>query len=160
MILTNRLNLLKRINLYVSLYCLVFKDQSVGFASAKRSVLFCFCLSASQPTFTMISKYVLFVNIFFKSFFTLCLHYFVCFVRLAYCLTGILSYHVLCYYVNYYFKMFFNVVSISSAFRLAHRLTGIISYHESRHCVNNQFHGNYLLRSLGAYIIYHGFLSE
>jgi hypothetical protein len=82
----NRLNLLKRINLLASLYCLVFKDHLlVGFALAKRSnSLFAsltthyFVCQRLTPTFTMIPKYVLFVNIFFKSFFTLCRIFIVC----------------------------------------------------------------------------------
>ena len=72
-------------------------------------------------------------------FFTLCLLYLVCFFRLAYFLTGLLSYHESRYYVNYFFKVFFSfiVFSISSVFRLAYRLTGIISYHASYHYVNS-----------------------
>jgi hypothetical protein len=84
----NRLNLLKRINLLASLYCLVFKDHLL-ISLAKFSSLICKCSRTSSagllfvcqrltPTFTMIPKYVLFVNIFFKSFFTLCRIFIVC----------------------------------------------------------------------------------
>jgi hypothetical protein len=121
-ILTNRLNLLKRINFLVSLHCLVFKDHFTSRLYVSKTIWFIMlCLQALRLTFCLpASNADLYYDTKIRF---VCQHIFLiifyimsslscpfCF-RLACRLTGRLVYHVLRYYVNYYFKSFLNLFS-------------------------------------------------